>query len=481
MESIPDLSRSLVNFSSLPLFSNESWWYDLLLLGLIILCLVFSAFFSSTETALTSSNTIRLRNLMDENVRGARKAVFLSERYDETITAILIGNNLVNISASTLSASMFTRIVVLGPTWSNVLSTITMTIIVLIFAEILPKTFAKKSPEKSILARSGAMWVVLRIFTPITWVFMQIQKLASKIRGNDDEEIAPSINERELESIIDVMEGEGVIDEDRADLIQSALALENRFVSEIMTPRVDIEAIEVSMSTEEIYKAVYESKFSRVPVYEGDKDNILGILPVKDFIFAIVEAGNDLEKIDIRSLLTESLYVNKNVRVDDLLTEMQAAKKHMAIVVDEFGGTSGIVTMEDALEELVGEIYDEYDEVEQDEIIKLGEDHYSIPPDFAVEDLFEELELGDEPKHASSSVGGFVYRLSTSLPEAGMEIEYEHEVNIHDVEKTTTIQYLLTFVVKEVENRRISKLELFVKKLGDEEDIIETVETEDNE
>lgn len=122
-------------------------------------------------------------------------------------------------------------------------------------------------------------------------------KLASKIRGNDDEEIAPSINERELESIIDVMEGEGVIDEDRADLIQSALALENRFVSEIMTPRVDIEAIEVSMSTEEIYKAVYESKFSRVPVYEGDKDNILGILPVKDFIFAIVEAGNDLEKL----------------------------------------------------------------------------------------------------------------------------------------------------------------------------------------
>ena len=228
-----------------PLFSNESILIDILLLLLIVVCLIFSAFFSSTETALSSVNSIRIKNYMDEKVKGARKAVLLAENYDKTVTAILIGNNLVNIAATTVVASMFARIAILG-SWASVISTILMTLIVLIFGEILPKTYSKEAPEKVLLRNSGFMWVITKILTPITWFFVKLKQLISLARKKPKTESTPYVTDTELESIIDVMEGEGVIDEDRADLIQSALSLETKVVNDIMTPRVDIDAIEVS-------------------------------------------------------------------------------------------------------------------------------------------------------------------------------------------------------------------------------------------
>lgn len=470
LDPLPDLSiKFLTNITELPLFSSDSIWIDLSLLLALIVSLIFSGFFSAIETALTSSNNIRLRNLMDENKRGARKAVYLSENYDKTITAILIGNNLVNIGASTIAASMFARIFILGPTWSSVVSTVVMTILVLIFGEILPKTFAKENPEKTLLSRSMVMWVIMKFFTPLTWLFMQIKRAANVIKHDEEVEVTPSITDKELETIIDVMEGEGVIDEDRADLIQSALDLENKVVGDIMTPRVDIDAIEISTPPHDIYVSLHASRYSRVPIYEGDKDNIIGILSVKDFMFAIIEARDNREQINVRNLLTEPYFISKNTKADDLLTVMQSTKRHMAIVVDEYGGTAGIVTMEDVLEELVGEIYDEYDEIEEDDIIELSENHYQVSPDMEVDELFDELHLGEAPANHSPLVGGFVYELASSLPEVDMEVTLNHRDETHEVEKSFATNYLLTFIIKEVENRRIVKLELIVEKLNEEE------------
>ncbi len=462
-----DPSRFLYIGAAGPLFSNESVLIDILLLLLIVVCFIFSAFFSSTETALSSVNTIRIKNYMDEKVKGARKAVILAENYDKTVTAILIGNNLVNIAATTVAASMFARIAILG-SWSSVISTFVMTLIVLIFGEILPKTFSKEVPEKVLLRNSSFMWIITKILTPLTWIFIKLKELISLARKKPKNETTPYVTDAELESIIDVMEGEGVIDEDRADLIQSALSLETKVVYDIMTPRVDIDAIEISTPPQEILASLFESRYSRVPVYKEDKDNMIGILSVKDFMFAIIQAENDYSKIDLNQLLQAPYYVSKNTKVDDLLTEMQALKKHFAIVSDEYGGTAGIVTMEDALEELVGEIYDEYDEIEDDDITVISDNHYKISPDMDVEELFDYLELGNPPERKSSIIGAYVYDLCESLPEAGQEVSIEHLKNVFSGEKALEITYKLTFLIKKVENRRIINLELLVEKIKEE-------------
>ncbi len=436
---------------------------DILLIAIIVVCLVLSAFFSSIETALSSANIIRLKKMADEKVRGARKAVILIENYERTIVTILIGNNLVNIGASTVSAFIFTKLIFENPTLSSFISTFVMTFLIITFGEIIPKTHAKNHATSVSKKTAGLLWFFYKAFFPVTILFLFLQKVLVKKEPEDQ-----SVTNEELETIIDTMEDEGLIDESHADIIQGALSLSSKTAGDIMTPRVDMISVEINDSIQHILEEFFNSQYSRLPVYEGDKDNILGILQEKDFLGKVIKEKG---KFNIREIISEPLYVTKSTKVDDLIKEMQEAKKHFAIVSDEYGGTDGIVTMEDALEELVGEIYDEYDDDEEVvELIKLDEDLYDVSPEMTIEELSDELDL-EILKDANQyqTIGNVVYDLCEGLPEEGMEVSLQSVKTSYEEEKTIETIYKLLFVIKHVENRRIRRLTLNVLNLENEE------------
>ena len=429
----------------------------IILLGvLLIILLIFSAFFSSSETAYSAVSVMKLKTFVEEKRRGAKKALWIAEHYDRAITTLLVGNNLVNIAASTISVAIF-AILISNPTLSNIISTIVMTIIVLIFGEILPKSIAKEKSESIALSYANILYFLIKIFYPIVIIFIGIKKLTFKNISKSEQ---PTVTESELENIIDTMESEGVIDSEDADLMQSVLDISERTIYDIMTPRVDIIGVDVDMDIEEIKEIFFKYKFSRIPLYREDKDHIIGILSERDFYTALIKG----KKIKIESLVTEPLYVSKTMKVDDLIRLMQKEKKHFAIVSDEYGGTSGIVTMEDALEELVGEIYDEHDDnVVVEEITKIDDNVYEISADMPMEDLFELLELGKAPDSSYTSVGGFLYSLAEDVPSEGEVLEWHITID-RDLEDDLPEEYPITlrFTILSVVERRImrSKLEI---------------------
>lgn len=439
----------------------------LAILGVIVL-LLFSAFFSSAETAFSRANLIRMKNYADEKKKGARRAVYICENFDKTLSTILVGNNLVNIASTTICAYLFSKFII-NPTISNLLNTVVMTIIILIFGEILPKSLAKNNPEGFALKISGFLFFLMKVLTPITFLFSLMQKAANKKSKSD---INPTVTEDELESIIDTMTEEGVIDSEDADILQGALDLSSRTVYDIMTPRVDIIAIDVEDSLDNIKNIFIEHQFSRMPIYENDKDNIIGILNQKDFMIKVLKN----EKIDIRSTMSEPTFVTETMKVDDLIRMMQKEKKHLAIVLDEYGGTSGIVSMEDALEEVVGEIYDEHDEAASEPIKKLSETEYIVDPDVSIEDLYEVLEIEHLPETSYSSVGGMLYELSESVLETNQEFKItaiDDILNEHnDYVQTITN---LTFKITKMEDRRITEVKLTLERNG------ETIEEENKD
>ncbi len=464
MNPLSDYDPSRLQNLILASFITEKIWLDILVIVIIIICLAFSSFFSSAETAISSANSIRLRKLVEEKKRGAHKASLLIDNYDRTITTILIGNNLANIGASTAAVFIFTNLIRNHASIANITSTVVMTLLVIIFGEIIPKTYAKANATKVATNIAGMLWFFYKLFFPLSFIFM---KLANAVKGKEvTEEL--TVTGEELETIIDTMEDQGVIDEDHADLLQGALSLGNKRVYDIMTPRVDVEAIEIEDTIDEILELFFESKYTRLPVYSEDKDNILGILQEKDFLSAVIKI-KDKSKINIKDLITEPLYVTKATRVDDLIKEMQEAKKHFAIVSDEYGGTSGIVTMEDALEELVGEIYDEYDHDEEDVYInEVGPNTYILDADYELEDLYELLDVGPEPEGTYATVGGFVYDLCEGLPEVGMIISVNSIKTNYEGEKVIDTTYKLTYELTAVVNRRIRQLKLTVEEITDE-------------
>lgn len=392
---------------------------NILLIFVLIILLAFSAFFSSSETAFSTSNIIRIRNYADEKVKGARKALYICENYDKTITTILVGNNLVNIAATTIAAYIFACLVK-NPTLANVLNTVVLTILVLIFGEILPKSLAKVNPEKLALRYSSIMYVIIWILYPITFLFLKLQNKFVK-RAKKNTEIMPTVTEDELESIIDTMEEEGVIDSDDAELIQGVLDLDDKVAYDIMTPRIDISAIELKDDNKDILKQFIETNYSRLPVYSEDIDHIIGILNFKDFY----REYNRNEKVDITKIMTEPLYINENVGVDDIIRGMQRVKKHMAVVLDEYGGTSGIVCLEDAIEEMVGEIYDEHDEVKsQSMFVKVQENEYLVDAEIEIEDLFERLDIERLPQTDYNNLAGFLYELGETVPKQDQILKY---------------------------------------------------------
>lgn len=420
----------------------------------VVVLLVLSAFFSASETAFSSVNTLHIKSYAEEKVKGARRAQYICDHFDMALVSFLVGNNLVNIANTTICAYMFTKFII-NPTLANVLNTVVMTIVILTFGEILPKAYAKHNAEKYVLRFSGTIYVFLKVIFVIAYPFSCLQKLVLKTK----EEYR--ITEDEFETIVDTMENQGMIDSENASIIHGAMDISERTVYDIMVPRVDMTAIPLSSTANDIKKIFKEMQYSRMPVYDDDKDDIVGVLNFKDFMISEYSG----EKFDLKKIMTEPLQVTKTMKVDELIKTMRTEKKHMAIVVDEYGGTSGLVTMEDALEEMVGEIYDEHDDTELPPIITISENKFKVDPDVSVEDLFEYLQIEHLPETTYSSVGGMVYELSETLPEVGTQV---HITAVDEVlnEHNNYVSMIadLTFTVDEVEDNRMKSLSLEVSR-----------------
>ena len=435
-----------------------------LLIAMIIL-IFLSAFFSMTEMVYSTTNTVRLTVLAEEGKKQAQKALWIADHYDRTLTTILVGNNLVNITLATISVTFFSQLLTNGNI-VEIVSTITTTIIVLIFGEITPKTIAKSHSDTLALKLSSIVYLIIWILSPIVIFFTGFQKLLHL--KDDKTEKEPQVNEAELEAILDTMEEEGAIESEEVELINNILDLNDREVKDIMTPRPDIIAVSDEMDNDEIKTVLFNSKLSRIPVYHGDKDNIVGILFERDFLTAYIKRKN----FRIKSLLRPVKYVSTSMKVGDLIHELQKTKMHMAIVSGEYGEVVGLVTMEDALEELVGEIYDEHDE-SQDELLiqKVGEGEYVVNANIYIEDLFDDLDLGKVPETQYSKLSGWLYGSCEDIPEEGYNFTYiSTYIAKNDDEDYEEVTKRLTFVVTKVEDRRIIEAKLFVEVVEDDED-----------
>ena len=452
METVPTGQLCAINLGGVNI-----WLYVAAVL--LIMC---SAYFSASEMAFTAVNQIRLRSLADNKVKGARKAIYITEHYDKTLSTILIGNNLVNIALTTICAYVFSTLIA-DPTLANVLNTVIMTIIILIFGEILPKSTVKVEPLSFVLKTSGIMVVIVKVLTPISWFFLKLQLLATRKAKETNSD--PAVTEEELESIIDTMEEEGVIDKSDAEIMQGVLDLADRTAYDIMTPRVDVSAISYTESVKSVQDKFMETMFSRMPVYEDTIDRIIGILNQKDFFKAMLSG----EKVFIKKIMTEPLYINENMKADDVIRLMQKTKKHMAVVLDEHGGTSGIVCMEDAIEEVVGEIYDEHDDIEPADVLnKKNDNEFVVDSEMELQDLFEMLEIEHLPESDYTSVGGFLFGLSEELPVQDKVIIYK-TIDERIVDGLyVSIPVELHFTLSKVEDNRIKEVTVKLIDSGDD-------------
>ncbi|MCK5388208.1 MAG: HlyC/CorC family transporter [Candidatus Izimaplasma sp.] len=407
-----------------------------------------------SETVFSSVNVIRLKTFIENSKKGSKKALWITDHFDLTLSTILVGNNLANIALATVSVGVFSKIFVNEPTLINVANTLVMTTLILIFGEIVPKSFGKNNSENVALKISGILYWIIQIGKPFTWIFLKIKQWIVK-----DAEAKVSVTGDELETIIDTMEEEGSIDEDEAEMLQSVLDLSEKKIYEIMTPRVDMIAIDIEDTIDEIKETFFKHTLSRLPVFEDNRDNVIGILFERDFFTNLIKG----EKINVREMMKEPFYVSTAMRVDTLIETLQRENLHLAIVSDEYGGTSGIVTMEDALEELVGEIYDEHDEVEDEFIQPLKENKYGINAEIDLEDLFDDLELGNPPESHYSSLSGWLYDMIEDIPEVDDSYSYVQEIINYNHDEEEPRKILLKFVVKDIKDRRIHYVHLTIE------------------
>ncbi|MBQ7064091.1 MAG: HlyC/CorC family transporter [Firmicutes bacterium] len=385
------------------------------MLVIIVALILCSAFFSATETAFTGANRIRLKNLASEGNRRAALALQLSDNFDTLLSTILIGNNLVNIVATTMSAILFTRW--FGADSGPTFSTIAMTLLVLIFGEITPKSLAKEAPEKFVMFAAPLMRVMNLILTPLNVLFSGWKALLGKVFRIGGRS---TITEDELITMIDEVEQEGVLDQNESELLRSAIEFNDVDVEEILTHRVDMVAIDDEDSMEDILKAFRDSPYSRLPVYHETIDHITGILHEQDFMMLMHQG-----KTSITEAVKPAIFVPETMKISLLLRMFQREKTHMAIVLDEFGGTTGLVTMEDILEELVGEIYDEHDN-SLEEFRWMDDDTCFVGSNVGLDDLFEELHFEKDPdSYDSNTVSGWIMEELGRLPREGDEFTFE--------------------------------------------------------
>lgn len=377
---------------------------------LVVVMMIFSALFSSTETAYSSVNKIRLKNYAAQGNKKAERALRLANKFDQVLTAVLIGNNIVNIAASSVSTLIFIEI--MGGNGPAV-STVVITVLVLIFCEVLPKSYAKRNAEKLALMFAAPLSALVTVFKPFVIALNGLSSLLSK--GGDE---APSVTEDELKYMIDEIEEQGVIEEQESELVKSALEFDEITVSEILIPRVKVVGVEIGMTLDEIQELFIAEMYSRLPVYEKSLDDIIGIITNKAFFKMRTEGGED-----IRDIIQEVTHIADTRLISETMRDMQRRKVHMAVVTDQYGGTKGIVTLEDIIEELVGEIYDEDDEIVNSMRI-VSRNKYEVAGDMSISRMLEQLDMDEELIQTDyTTVGGWVTDVMERIPESGETAE----------------------------------------------------------
>ena len=411
----------------------------------IIILVVFiflSAFFSSSETALVSINKFKVRQLLEKKVKNADTLAKLMEKPNAMISAILVGNNIVNIASSALATSICVS--VFGSK-GVLIATVFMTIIILIFGEITPKTLAQENPEKMALKASKPIYILTIVFKPVVFIFNKITLLISKIFGRDASGNHPSITEDEFMTIVDVGHEEGVIEGEEKEMIHNVFAFGDSLAEDVMTPRTSMVVVNVDEEIGELIKFLDNANYSRIPVFDENIDDIIGILYVRDLIAHLQDAN-----FSLREHLRPAFFAYESKPIMDLFKEMQEKNVSMAIVADEYGGTSGLVTIEDLVEEIVGEIYDEYDE-EVEGIKKVAPDEYLIDASTELDEINDELGLSLESE-VFDSIGGFVIGIADRIPDTGDNYSYEN----------------LDFFIVDAENTKINELKLKINPVVEE-------------
>ena len=404
----------------------------------ILLCVALSYFFSSSELAYSACNRLRLENARDDGDKRAAAAVKICEDFDRTLSTILIGNNLVNIAASSLGSVLV--VLLAGEEQAGRYAWIAaaaITVLVVIFGETIPKILAKNGANRYALRHAYAIRGLSIVLTPVVWLIVGLTKLLTGgLKGErPDEDDDPR---EELSSIIETAEDEDVLDEDQSELVQAAIDFADISAAEVMTARVDMAALDIDDPWEKQLETIYSTPYTRLPVYRESTDNIIGILHLNRFYKAMV----DRRRVSIRKLLAKPCYVYKTMRLPAVMDALKAAKQHLAVVTDEYGGTLGVLSMEDVLEQMVGEIWDETDEVEET-VVERPDGRYELDGDMVISEFLDLLEIREEDFEADSeTVGGWAIEMLETFPKPGDSFAYED----------------LKVTVLETDGRRVEKL-----------------------
>ncbi len=405
----------------------------------LVFLVALSGMFSATETAFTGANRIKLKKLAEDGSKKAEKALRLIDNYDSLLTTILVGNNLVNILSSALCTYIFTG---MFGSLGVIYATLFMLVVILALGEITPKSLAKANAERFAVAMAPIMSVLTVVFSPITWIFQKFSgAVAKRTNGPDD---SPTLTEEELRIMVDEIEEEGEIEEAESNLIKSAMEFDDKTVSEILTPRVDIVAVDKTTTMEQLKEVFLRSGYSRIPVFNGTVDQIVGVVYSKDFYQKYLNPGNDQR---IGDIIRRVRFIPESTTVAKALTEIQKSSVQMLVVVDDYGGTVGIVSLEDVLEELVGEIWDESDTIKI-AITKDTDGGFSVQGDANIDELMEVLEKRvDLGEYDGSSVGGFIQYKLEKIPIAGDKLIVDD----------------ITMIVTSVRNKRVNLVKVIVE------------------
>ncbi|MBR2175449.1 MAG: HlyC/CorC family transporter [Clostridia bacterium] len=410
--------------------------------AVIAVLVMFSAFFSAAETAYSSVSKVRMKNYAENGSKKAKKALDIIEHYDKALSTILVGNNIVNIASSALATLLFVSF--LGDAVGTLVSTIVITVVVLICGEVLPKNYAIENSEKICMATASVLYFLIVILTPVTFLLLKLKDMfvsvMSKNKGGDK---TPTVTEDELKYIVESIEEEGVLEEQESELVQSALDFDEKTAYDILTPRVDMVAVDIQDSCEEILDIIVSERYSRIPVYRDNIDNIIGVLHTRDYLEAMLKD----EPVDLEKLIQPAYFIYRSKKLSSLLADFKYKRLHLAVVTDDYGGTLGIVTMEDLLEQLVGDIWDEDEEVEH-KFKKLSENEYEISGDMNIDDMLELVDKDDRYIDSDSkSVGGWVIEQIGDIPDKGSQFRYKE----------------LFITVKDVEDQRVNSVIMVYK------------------
>lgn len=412
----------------------ESYTWQIVLL---IILLAMSGFFSMSETALMALSKIRIRHMVEDGVKGAKLVEKLSEDPSRLLGAILIGNNIVNIGASALATSVAVKAI--GESGVGVV-TVIMTILVLIFGEITPKSIAKQNSEKVALAVSKPINIIVKLFKPFIFVFTSISGLFIRLLGGDPKATEPFITEEELKTMVGVSEEEGVLEGVEKEMIFNVFEFADSQVKDVMVQRMDIVAVDINSTYEEVIDIIKREQFSRLPVYNQNIDDVVGILNVKDLIIA----SQNKEEFKVSNYMREPYYTFEFKKIKELFSEMKKTRNHMSVVLDEYGGNVGIVTIEDLIEEVVGEIEDEYDDEKDDDIIVVKEDEYIVDGSARLDNIADLIGVTMESEEFDS-VGGLI------IGELGRFPEKKEEIKINNIK----------FIIEDIDKNRIKKVRIF--------------------